>query len=149
MTILRKLYEFNLPKCQLVHIYTIFIRVVLEQSSVVWSSSITEEESNALERAQKIALRIIYKNQYKSYTHALNDAKLSTLKKRREDLLLKFAIKCVNNPKTAHMIPKNQPDVRLRNPEKYKIQHARTNRLANSPINAMAHLLNKQNNLSI
>ena len=102
-------------------------------------------ESNALERAQKIALRIIYKSEYKTYTHALNDAKLCTLKKRREDLLHKFAIKCIKNPKTAHMIPINQPDSRLRYPEKFKIDHARTSRLANSPINAMAHLLNKQN----
>ena len=41
MTILKKLYDFKLPKSQLLQIYMTYIRSVTEQSSVVWSSSIT------------------------------------------------------------------------------------------------------------
>ena len=58
MEILRRLYSFNVPKKQLVQIYMLYIRSVTEQSSVVWSSSITEEESEALERTQKVALKL-------------------------------------------------------------------------------------------
>ena len=63
-TILKKLYDFKLPKSQLIQIYMTYIRSVTEQSSVVWSSSITGEESEALERTQKVALKIIYQKDY-------------------------------------------------------------------------------------
>ena len=42
-----------------------------EQSSVVWSSSITTEDSDELERTQKVALKIIYRHEYESYENAL------------------------------------------------------------------------------
>ena len=143
MTMLRRLYEFNVPKQKLIQIYTLFIRSVTEQSSVVWSSSITEEESAALERTQKVALRIIYRGEYKSYFHALSISNLSTLEKRREFLLERFADKISKNPKTEHMLPRNEPNPSLRKQEKFKVEFARTTRMAKSPINAMAHLLNK------
>ena len=143
MTMLRKLYDFHVPKQKLILIYKLFIRSVTEQSSVVWSSSITEEESCALERTQKVALRLIYRGEYKSYFHALEISQLPTLEKRREKLLNNFAIKITKNNKTAHMLPKNKPNPSLRKQEKYHVDLARTSRLKNSPINAMAHLLNK------
>ena len=126
MGILKHLYEFNLPKAQLIQIYILYIRSVTEQSSVVWSSSITEEESNSLERTQKVALKIIYRHEYTSYEHALNLSKLESLVKRREKLLYKFALKTLKNPKTSHMIRVNKPNRMLRKQEKYKVDHART-----------------------
>ena len=144
MNILRKLYEFNVPKAQLIQIYILFIRSVTEQSSVVWGTSITEEESNALERTQKVALRIIYRHEYICYDNALNLSKLLPLVKRREHLLYKFALKTLKNPKTTQMIRLNQPNRVLRKQEKYKVDNARTSRLAKSTLNSIAHLLNKR-----
>ena len=66
MTILRKLVQFDVPKHDLVHIYTLFIRSILEQSCVVWGAAITLEESKALERVQKCCLKLIFQDQYKS-----------------------------------------------------------------------------------
>ena len=60
MVILRKLVEFNVNTNDMLNIYILFIRSVLEQSSVVWTSSITCDEQQSLERAQKVALMIIY-----------------------------------------------------------------------------------------
>ena len=71
MIILKRLYHFNLPKYQMIQIYILYIRSITEQSSVVWSSSITEDEVCALERTQKVALKIIYQNEYISYENAL------------------------------------------------------------------------------
>ena len=144
MNILRKLYDFNVPKAQLIQIYMLYIRSVTEQSSVVWSSSITEEESNALEGTQKVALRFIYRNEYISYDNALNLSKLLPLSKRRENLLYKFALKTFKNPKTSYMIRLNEPTRTLRNHEKFTVDNARTTRLANSTLNRIAHLLNNK-----
>ena len=42
MIIIRKLSEFDLNTNDMITIYVLFIRSILEQSSVVWSSSITQ-----------------------------------------------------------------------------------------------------------
>ena len=147
MEILRKLYAFNVPAADLVQIYIIYIRSLLEQSCVVWASSITEEESVNLERVQKIALRIALKESYISYQNALKVAKLQTLSQRREQLCLKFAQSCLKNKKTESMFPLNpcDYDITTRHREKYKVQQARTERLSSSAIPNMQRLLNKYN----
>ena len=61
MILLRKMAEFNAPIEDLVHIYILFIRSLLEQSSVVWNSSLTQKNVEYLERIQKSAVRIITK----------------------------------------------------------------------------------------
>ena len=55
MTILRKLYEFNIPQEDLVMIYCMYIRSIVEYNSSVWFSSITQEQKNNLVRVQRIA----------------------------------------------------------------------------------------------
>ena len=59
MVILHKLGKFSLPVEDLVNIYILYIRSVLEQSAVVWNGSITKGEQLDIERVQKCALRII------------------------------------------------------------------------------------------
>ena len=143
MIILKKLYEFQVSIPDLIHIYIIYIRSTLEQNSVVWSSSITCTESDALERVQKCALRIILKSEYIEYTNALSVTNIPTLVKRRENLLQRFAIKCASNPKTSQMFEVNKKPTNLRYTEFYKVPRANTSRYANSAIPTMARLLNK------
>ena len=82
MLILKKLYKFSVPVEDLVHIYCMYIRSVAEQSSVVWSSSLTRGEEYDLERIQKFVLRIICDEAYESYEWALHTTNLSSLKSR-------------------------------------------------------------------
>ena len=56
---LRNLSSFNVPYKELVMIYCQYVRPLLEQSSVVWSSSISETEIASLVRVEKTALRTI------------------------------------------------------------------------------------------
>ena len=67
MSILTNLFKFSVPKHELVQIYILYIRSVVEQSRIVWHSSITKGESQDLERIQKVALRIILGDNYTSY----------------------------------------------------------------------------------
>ena len=148
MIILKRLYNFNLPKCQMVQIYVLYIRSITEQSSVVWSSSITEVEACALERIQKVALKIIYQNEYISYQNALSKANLQTLSQRRKILLYRFGVKTLENPKTLHMIRRNKPNKLLRKHEHFTVDQARTTRLAKSTLNTIAHMLNEDSQMS-
>ena len=144
MTILRNLYPFNIPLADLINIYCLYIRSVAEYCSVVWSSSITEGESIELERIQKVALRIILKEDYVTYTNALRVTNLETLKDRRRLLLKRIALKCTKNPKTQDMFPTRQNIKNLRNTEKFQVTRAKTDRLAYSAIPTMQRVLNME-----
>ena len=56
------------------------------------------EESNNIERVQKVALRICLKDDYHSYEEALTKTKLKTLEERRKMLCLRFAKSCAKHP---------------------------------------------------
>ena len=144
MTILRNLYQFNIPEEDLVLIYCLYIRSVLEYNSSVWFSSITQEESNDIERVQRCACRIILKDEYVSYESALSRLNLQNLSDRRKTLALRFAQKCTTHERFENLFPLNDKEnLNLRNPEKHKVKFARTLRLCKSSIPAMQRLLNQ------
>ena len=64
MIILQNLFKFGLPTSELVQIYILYIRSVVENSAVVWHSSLTVAERMAIERIQKVALKIILNEHY-------------------------------------------------------------------------------------
>ena len=145
MELLRKVASFGAPIDDLKTIYILFIRSLLEQSATVWHSRLTEENKSDLERVQKSAMKIIFKEKYKGYKNALSKLDLETLSDRREQLCLSFALKCVKHPKTQDMFPLNEKtyEIKTRHTEKYKVQHANTGRLKSSSIIYMQHLLNQ------
>ena len=67
MQLLIKVSSFTSSEDEKKEIYISFIRSILEQSCVVWHSSLTEENSNDLERVQKSAVKIILANKYIDY----------------------------------------------------------------------------------
>ena len=95
MQLLTNAAKFSKQGKNLKSIYTTFVRPVLEQSAPVWSSSLTQENSNDLERVQKTAIKIIMSRNYESYESALEQLNLKSLSERRTDL--KFNI-CKKNP---------------------------------------------------
>ena len=134
MVILRRLGKFALPISDLVNIYILYIRSVLEQSAVVWNSSITKGEQLEIERVQKCALRIIRKENYSSYENSLKICGLDTLKTRQNQLSLSFAIKCTINAATKDMFPEKDSRAKTRFNEKYVVTKSCTERLASSAI---------------
>ena len=91
MVILHKLYSFKMPVCELVNIYILYLRSILEQSCQVWHFAITEEENNELERVQKVACKVILDSEYTDYETALEILSLEKLRDRRDQLCLRFA----------------------------------------------------------
>ena len=81
MELLRKLAGFSAPIKDMKQIYIVYIRSLLEQSSNVWHSGLTNENENDLERVQKVALKIILKEKYKNYENALNTNRYTQTKK--------------------------------------------------------------------
>ena len=143
MMILKNLYKFSIPVEELVNIYCLYIRSVAEQSSVVWSSSLTVGQKYDLERVQKVALRIILGDEYSSYENALELTGLDNLQTRRSALSLNFAKKCVKNDRARDMFPlKSDTNVNTRRKDKYKVTRCRTSRLAKSALPTMQAQMN-------
>ena len=138
LQIIKKLYEFDVPTNDLVNIYTLYVRSVLEFNSCVWHFNITKEESHDIERVQRNSLKLILKEQYKTYENALEVTKLESLEVRRSILCKRFALKCIKNPKTSDMFPIDY----TRHSNKFQITFARNSRLLNSAIPQMQRMLN-------
>ena len=110
----------------------------------MWSSSITNEESEDVERVQTVAVKIILKDNYTNYEESLTITGLGKLQSRRKILCLNFAKKCLNNDKMASLFPLNpRYNENARNSEKYKVNFAHSNRLKYSAIPALKRLLNE------
>ena len=139
LEILKKLYEFDVPEIDLVQIYNLYVRSILEFNSCVWHFNITQAENNDIERVQKIACKIILKENYTSYPDALVQLGIQTLSDRRQTLCNKFAVKCLKYDKSKDMFPVDQG----RNANKFKVNFARHSRLLDSAIPQMQRLLNE------
>ena len=117
----------------------------LEQSCVVWHSSITREESENLERVQKSAVKIILDEEYSEYTDGLIKLNIETLFERRKSLCKNFPKETVKHWKLKDMFPINEniPSLKPRKHEKYKVNMALTERYKTSAIPLMQRLLNE------
>ena len=145
MQFLHRAAKFTNNVWDLKKIYMLQVRSKLEQSAVVWHSSLTQKNSSDLERVQKSALKLILKEKYVDYKNALNVMKLDTLAVRREKLCLKFAKDCVRNDKLHDMFPKSRKShlMDIRQNSKFVVKKARTERLQRSAVVNMQKLLNK------
>ena len=145
MELLRKVATFSTSIEDKRNIYILYIRSILEQSCVVWNSNLTVENKEDLERVQKAAVRIILGKEFTNYESALDKVDLEKLEDRRENLCLKFAKNCLKHTKTKEMFPERNKihSMGIRNPEKYEVAHANTERLKDSAIPYMQRLLNK------
>ena len=145
MEILRKTAEFTNNIQEKRTIYILYIRSILEQSCVVWHSSLTVENSEDLERVQKSAVRIIIGNKFENYENALIKANLQKLSDRREQLCLKFARQCLQSDKNEDIFPLKRKNHRMktRKQEIFEVNKFNTERMKNSAILNMQRLLNE------
>ena len=125
-------------------IYKLFIRSILEQSAVVWHSSLHIKDSDELERVQKSATKIIMGNKYSDYDNALKFLQIDRLSERRKKLCLNFAKKCIKHEKAGKIFPLKQLKKKLRSNELFKVNFASTERYQKSTIPFLQSLLNKE-----
>jgi len=120
----------------LTYYYSTVVRPVLEYCSIVWNTSLTEEQSDRLEHIQRRAERII------GLTDEAN--KLPTLKKRRDEQTKRFFNSILQSSSCLHHLLPPKRDIeltdRLRYANTFEIPFARTERFKNSfLINALAN----------
>ena len=151
MSLLTKLKYAGLSHKKLINIYCLFIRSSAEYCSVVWHENLTVAQSNAIERVQVVALKIIHGKDYPrkddghcDYDALLRNCNLSSLLDRRENRMLSFGKKCISHPTLSRIFPLNAEDVHdVRNHEVFQVNYARTMAYKNSAIPAIQRRLNQ------
>ena len=113
----------------------------------MWHSSLTNENRQDLERVQKAALKVILKNDYEDYEKALRLTGLQSLDERREMIALRFVKSSLKNANFSKLFPlkKMKHVMNVRNPMKYQLNKANTERYKKSTIPYLQRLLNKEN----
>ena len=146
MQLLRGVQGFGASTAEMVHLWTVFCRSVLEQSCAVWNSSLTQENKDDLERTQKTFAKLVLKEKYKNYEDALRTLNLDSLENRRNYLNLKFAQSGIKNENLKDLFPLNdkQHKMKTRNNDKYEVMFANTNRLKDGSIITMQKMLNDE-----
>ena len=71
MQLIRSVWGFGCTKEKMVHLWKLFCLSVLEQSCVVWGSSLTKEDEEDLERTQKSCTKLVLGDYYMDYETAL------------------------------------------------------------------------------
>ena len=125
-----------------------FAGIVLEQSCVVWHSSLTQENTEDIERTQKTFCKLMLKQKYENYDNALLKLNMVSLKKRRQELCLKFAKSGIKNEKLNDMFPTKSKEhyMKTRKTEMYNVQFANTERLKKASVITMQNYLNDDAN---
>ena len=103
---------------------------MIEQSAVVWHSSLSGKTEKGAERVQKAAIKVILGKKYTTYKDGLKLLKIDDLETRRTNLCLSFAKKCVKHEKVKDMFPlkKSKHQMKKRTKRKYQNSRANTNR---------------------
>ena len=120
------------------------IRSKLDQSSVVWHSSLTQKNRADLERIQKSAVKCILGQNYTTYEDALLKLGLQSLEERRDTMSLKFAKQCLKIEKMRGLFPRRVSchDMLKRDSDTFSLVKPKTSRYQLSAIPAMQKMLN-------
>ena len=110
----------------------------------VFSSSLTAEQVDTIERLQRASLKTIF-GLKTSYSQCLEKAGIPTLAARRDDLVKNFAVKMRDSPRFgSRWFPQKQPSgYALRKEDRYKQNFAHCDRLRKAPLYHMRALLNQ------
>ena len=144
MWLLRRLKKLKLDLYTILDFYLKEIRPVSEHGVAVWHSGLTKNQSNEIEKIQKVAFRIILGENYISYAAACILLNVMPLRYRRTELCTSFAIKLYKSSRSADFFLPAKRNVNLRNKNKNLVieQKCNTKRLYNAPHNYLARLIN-------
>ena len=131
----------------LIKIYCSHLRSHAEYCSVVFHDSLTDKQSNAIERAQRVSLKVILGDSYIDYSSAMEMAGLDSLLARRDRRALSYGLKSITHPVLKRHFPLNtallEDEHDIRNRELFNVNFARTERYRNSAIPAIQRRLNE------
>ena len=145
---LRFLKRSGMGKNYLIKVYKTVILPAIEYCSVVYDSMIPEYLPNELESVQKRAIKIMF-GWDSCYRDIIDSGQIETLKARRTNNVLKFALKSEQTARFADkwFVPNiiaSDRQVRESTRRKYKLKKNKTSRAMSNPVYQLTKILNEQ-----
>lgn len=129
---------------ELLSLFNVFLRPVIEYCSIVYHSMLTAGQSDELERLQKQVIKLAF-GWDRNYAAVCAEQDISTLKERRENHLDHFIHKSIQSERFGELwFPRRElatHNIRDRKP--FKETKARTARYFNSPLSYMRRRANQ------
>ena len=140
---IRRLKKVKVSVGDLVKIYCALVRPILEFACVIYHCMATKEQADEIERLQRNILKVIYGVNV-SYSVALERSGISRLDERRDELVLKFALKCYKSESFNCWFPPNfEKGYNLRKTDIVLEQFTTRNRMRNNPVYYLRRKLNE------
>ena len=128
---------------KLYRLYCVFVRSVIETNCVIYDSMLTQYQSNAIERLQKMCVKLCF-GLGRHYADICEEQEIDTLLERRGDAKRKFVQKAMNNPRFGPRWFRRREEIdnnlRVRRP--FVEDKARTSRFYRSPLLCMQRIAN-------
>ena len=143
MWLLRRMKILRLEPNVILDYYIKEIRSLAEQGVPIWNSGLTKGQVNDIEKIQKVSLRIILADDYRSYDLACESLNVEKLSTRRLDLCTNFASKLFKSDRSSEFF--TPASIRLNprlEPKLVAENMCRTKRCYNAPHNYLARLIN-------
>ena len=130
VSLLTKLKYVGVGEEDLLTVYKLFIRSCLEYCSVVFHASLTQEQTDMIERVQKVCLRVLLSDKYTDYSSALLHFNITSLFDRRQKRVLDFSYRALKHPQHKQLFPISDKFTNsvhnIRNQEKFSVNFAHT-----------------------
>ena len=104
MQLLRKVWSPGSSVDDMVHLWKVYCRSVLEQSCVVWHSTLSQQNIEDLERTQNTFCKLVLQQKYNTYEQALIQLNIIKLSDRRNFLTLQFGKRGIENNTLAEFL---------------------------------------------
>ena len=128
----------------ILYFYYMKIRSVLEYCAPVFTPMLTEDNVSDIERVQKIVFRVILNDNYVDYDQACQVLNATSLKSRRTDLSLTFALKCLKSDQYKSLFKQRiSTYYTLRKLKSFEEPFCHTERYRCSPLPFLTRLLNE------
>ena len=142
--LLRRMKALKLEPTIILDYYIKEIRSLAEQGVPVWNSGLTKGQINDLEKIQKVSLKAILLDDYKSYDQACRFFNLERLSDRRLNLATNFAVKLFLSDRSEQFFTHTQQRTDPRVDQPLVVESlTRTKRCFNAPHNYLARIVNQ------
>ena len=127
---------------ELMNLFNVFLRPVIEYCSAVYHSMLTKGQEKELERMQRQAVKLAY-GWNESYEDICVIKNIKTLKERREEYVDRFVAKTIQSERFRCWYPRrNEPEHEFRRFRAFEEYRSSTLRYYNSPMAFMRRRAN-------
>ena len=146
MWVVRRLKALGATEEDMLRVLRTQVLSHLQFASPAWSTLLTGKESSQIESVLKTGLFLVYGSRYESFSWALSESNMSSLRDQRKKIFERFTRNCIKNNKFSKWLVRTDPaegrTTRLAKP-RFKPVPFRTASYARSAIPQMVKLANR------